>query len=95
MKQVADTIVVTSEDWEIRLTLNVSPTVLAESYEIAGHIGGLEDGKEIADCARRVEVFSDIPDREMTHFNDYLRVVEVLQSFKVVIAVDPREPSLL
>jgi len=31
----------------------------------------------------------------MDHFNDYVLAVEVLQSFKGLIAVDPREPSLL
>jgi hypothetical protein len=91
----ADTIVVSRADWEIHLTLNESPTVLDESREIAGHIGGTDDAKDIAACTRRVEVASDIPDQGMDHFNDYLFVVEVLQSFKGVIAVDPREPSLL
>jgi hypothetical protein len=95
VERLADRIAVSSEDWEIHLTLNESPTVLAESGEIAGHIGGAEDAKDIAACARRVEVASDIPDPEMSHFNDYLFVVEVLQSFKGLIAVDPREPSLL
>lgn len=91
----ADSIAVSSADWEIHLTLNESPMVLDESREIAGHIGGAVDAKDIAACARRVEVASDIPDPVMAHFNDYLFVVEVLQSFKGVIAVDPREPSLL
>jgi hypothetical protein len=31
----------------------------------------------------------------MKHFNDYLLAVEVLQSFKGLIAVDPTEPALL
>jgi hypothetical protein len=88
-------IVVSSADWEIHLTLNESPTVLEESREMAGHIGGEEDAKDITACARRVEVASDTPDPEMNHFNDYLFVIEVLQSFKGVIAVDPKEPSLL
>jgi hypothetical protein len=95
VEQTGDTIVVSSADWEIHLSLNQSPTVLVESREIAGHIGGSEDAKDIAVCARRVEIASDIPDPEMDHFNDYLFVVEVLQSFKGLIAVDPREPSLL
>jgi hypothetical protein len=90
-----NTIVVSSEDWEIHLSLNESPTVLQESQEIAHHIGGTEDAQDIASCARRVELSSDIPDPHMEHFNDYLLAVEVLQSFKGLIAVDPREPSLL
>ena len=95
VEQNADTIVVASADWEIHLSLNESSTVLEESREIAGHIGGAEDAKDIANCARRIELFSDMPDPEMNHFNDYLFAIEVLQSFNGVIAVDPKEPSLL
>ena len=95
VEQTADAIVVSDAEWEIHLTLNESPAVLDESREIARHIGGAEDAKDIALCARRVELASDIPDPEMDHFNDYLLAVEVLQSFEGLIAVDPREPSLL
>jgi hypothetical protein len=90
-----DTLVVSSAGWEIHLALNESPTVLEESREMAERIGGAEDANDIAVCARRVELSSDIPDLEMEHFNDYLLAIEVLQSFKGLIAVDPREPSLL
>lgn len=95
VEQKAGSIVVSDADWEIHLALNESPTVIEESRVIAGHIGGDEDAKDIAVCARRVELASDIPDPEMDHFNDYWLAVEVLQSFKGLIAVDPREPSLL
>lgn len=95
VQQKGDALVVSSSEWEIHLTLNESPTVLEESREMAEHIGGAEDATDIAACARRVELASDIPDPEMEHFNDYLLAVEVLQSFKGLIAVDPREPSLL
>lgn len=90
-----DTIAVSSADWEIQLTLNESATVLDESREMARHIGGAEDATDVAACARRVEVSSDTPDPEMDYFNDYLCVIEVLQSFQGLIAVDPKEPSLL
>jgi hypothetical protein len=93
--QNADGIVVSNADWEIHLTMNESGTVLDESREIAGHIGGADDALDIAGCARRVELASDTPDPMMEHFNDYLTAVEVLQSFTGLIAVDPREPSLL
>ena len=95
VEQDGDHVILSSDDWEIHLTLNESPAVREESNVIAGHIGGDIDGKEIAACARRVELASDIPDPEMAHFNDYLQAVEVLQSFNGLIAVDPREPSLL
>ncbi len=90
-----DTILAASPDWEIHMTLNESPTVLDESREMAERIGGAEDAMDLAACMRRVELGSDIPDPMMEHFNDYLFALEVLQSFKGVIAVDPREPSLL
>jgi hypothetical protein len=90
-----DTIAISSADWEIHLVLNESPAVIEESREIAGHIGGSEDAQDIAACGRRVELGSDMPDPEMEHFNDYLQAIEVLQSFQGLIAVDPREPSLL
>ena len=95
VEQKANTVVVSSAEWEIHLTMNESPTVLDESRVMAEHIGGAEDAKDIAVCARRVELASDLPDPEMDHFNDYLFAIEVLRSFKGLIAVDPKEPSLL
>src|SRR5262245_22600963 len=84
-----------SDDWEIHLTLQVGPEVLQDSMRIADHIGGADEELGIAKCGRRVDVATDYPDPEMDHFNDYLKVIEVLQSFQGVIAVDPSEPSLL
>lgn len=95
VEQTTDTITVSSADWEIQLVLNVCPAVIEESREIAAHIGGSDDAQDIAACSRRVEVGSDMADPEMEHFNDYLLTIEVLQSFQGLIAVDPREPSLL
>ena len=91
----AGTLVISSAEWEIHLVLNESPSVRDESRNLAERIGGTEDAKDIAVCSRRVEVASDIPDREMEHFSDYLFVIEVLKSFNGLIAVDPEEPSLL
>jgi hypothetical protein len=90
-----DQLKVTATDWEIQLTLVAGPTVLDESRTMEEHIGGHQDDLGMATCDRRVEVASDQPDPEMEHFADYLSVIEVLQSFKGVIAVDPQEPSLL
>ena len=84
-----------SDDWEIRLTLEDGPEILEESVRIADHIGGELEELGIANCNRRVDVATDVPDPEMDHFNDYLQIIEVLQSFNGVIAVDPNEPSLL
>ena len=61
----------------------------------AGHIGGPDLARDIAACERHVELGNDTPDPEMEHFSDYLNTNQVLQSFQGLIAVDPRERSLL
>jgi hypothetical protein len=90
-----DRLILSSADWEIHLVLNTSATVLQESADIAEKIAGDIDGADIARCDGRIEVASDVSDPFIEHFNDFLGVVEVLRSFKGVIAVDPREPSLM
>src|SRR5262245_13628988 len=85
----------TSGEWEINLTLEDGPDVLEDSIRIADHVGDAEGELGVATCNRRIDVSSDTPDPEMDHFNDYLQIIEVLQSFNGVIPVDPQEPSLL
>ena len=62
--------------------------------EQAGRVGAGGGG-----CLRRVrpavEVWTDLPDPFMEHFNAYLSVVEVLKSFRGLLAVDPKEPGVL
>ena len=84
-----------TSDWEIHLTMNSGPEVLADSARVAEHLAGEEDGRDIASIDRRVEIESDFSDPEMDHFGDYQTIIETLQSFHGVIAVDPTEPSLL
>jgi len=90
-----DRLTLSSAGWEIHLVLNTGATVLQDSADIAEKIAGDIDGTDIARCDRRIEVSSDVSDPFMEHFNDFLGVVEVLRSFKGIIAVDPREPSLM
>jgi len=85
----------TSGEWEINLSLEDGPDVLEDSIRIADHVGDAEGELGIATCNRRIDISSDVPDPEMDHFNDYLQIIEVLQSFNGVIPVDPQEPSLL
>lgn len=82
-------------DWSIELMLNAGPEVLTDSVAIAEQIAGLEDGQGLAQCDRRVEVWSDTPDPFVEHLADFHTVVEVLRSFPGVIAVDPAEPALM
>ena len=88
-------IMLSSKDWEMQLALVEGPHVLQESRDIEEKIGGDDDKLGITACDRRVEVYSDMPDPNMDHFNDYLIVVEVLQTFGGLIAIDPQEPSVL
>ena len=84
-----------TSDWEIHLTMNAGPEVLTDSARVAEHVAGNEEGLDIASIDRRVEIESEFPDPEMDHFGDYQTIIETLQSFEGVIAVDPTEPSLL
>ena len=88
-------ITVSKGDWEIHLTLNDGPEVLEESQTLAEQLSDGEEGAKMASSASRVEVYSDAPDKELEHFNDYLGMIEVLVSFRGLIAIDPEEPSLL
>jgi len=90
-----DTISVARQDWDMQLRLEAGPEVLEESLRISEHIGGAEDELGISRCSRRVVAWSDSPDPVMEHFDDAMRMTEVLRTFKGVIAVDPQEPSLL
>lgn len=94
-EQAARQLRLASGAWAIQLTVQEGPDVLEESVKIAEQIGGAEDELGIRTCNRRVDVGSDDPDPEMDHFNHYLQIIEALQSFQGVIAVDPSEPSLL
>ncbi len=88
-------VTVSSKDWEIHLVLSTAAEVIDEARRLEEGIGGAQDDLGITACTRRVEVASDTPDPEMEHFEDYLSVIEVLKSFRGLIAVDPEEPSLL
>ncbi|HJZ54494.1 MAG TPA: hypothetical protein VKE74_06025 [Gemmataceae bacterium] len=93
--RAGDQISVSKPDWEIELRLNTDPSVLTESIGLAEKIAGLADGMDIESCDRRVEVWSDTPDPFVEHLSDFHAVIEVLRSFRGVIAVDPREPALM
>jgi len=82
-------------DWDYHLVLNKDPEVLEQSEELAGRIAGLDEDTPMRECSRRVEVWSETPDPFMEYFERHFQVLEVLRSFKGVILVDPKEPSLL
>jgi hypothetical protein len=92
-----DRITISKGDWEIELALITGAHIPVETQGITDKIAGMEEAESEAllRSERRVEVGSETPDPFMEHFNDFLKVVEVLKSFNGLVAVDPHERALL
>ncbi len=88
-------ILLAGSDWEFQLQENASPELVEEHANLAIKLGSIEDNPEVAASTRRVEVWSDTNDPFLEHFNDFHQVIEVLQSFQGVIAIDPKEPAFM
>jgi hypothetical protein len=90
-------IVVSKGEWWIALALMSGPEIRMETEGLVGHLAGIEPTEAgiLAESDRRVEVWTDVPDPFMEHFDHYLSVVEVLKSFAGLLAVDPKEPAVL
>ena len=90
-------LVVSQGEWWIALALVSGPEIRTETEGLVGHLAGVEqtEAEALAASDRRVEVWTDVSDPFMEHFNDYLFVIEVLKSFNGLLAVDPKEPGLL
>jgi len=93
----ADRVVVSHGEWWIAVALVTGEHVREETEGLLGHIAGIEPDEAVALASsdKRVEVWTDVPDPFMEHFDHYLKVVEVLKSFDGLLAVDPKEPGLL
>jgi hypothetical protein len=83
----------TGGDWHFQIFCK--DDVAAEHADLAEKLGSVEDNAEVAACNRRVEVWSDTSDPFLEHLADFQSIVEVLQSFRGVIAIDPTEPAYL
>jgi hypothetical protein len=81
-------------DWDFHLQLNAGD-LAAEHEELAIKLGGVENNPEVAASTKRVEVWSDTNDPFLEHFNDFLQVIEVLQTYRGLIAIDPKEPAFM
>ena len=90
-------IVVGQGEWWIALALVSGPEVQTETAGLVDRIPGVEpaEAEALAASDRRVEVWTDVPDPFMEHFDHYLSVIEVLKSFGGLLAVDPKEPGVL
>ena len=83
--------------WSLTVAVSNAPHVLEESSELARRHPEWPQARQIAACASRIEVWSSpgAADPEMEHLNDYILVVEALQSFPGVIAYDPARDQLI
>jgi hypothetical protein len=88
---------VTQGDWEFKLQLNAEGYVADESEGLSGKIAGVEPAEAAAVAAsdRRAELWSDTQDPFVEHLGDFGAAVEVLKSFRGLIAVDPNEHALM
>lgn len=82
-------------DWKIRVHLADEPFVAQESLEISEYFAQCPLAAEIAECKRRVEIWSNDPDPKMEYFNDYVILCETLESFRGVILFDPTSGELI
>lgn len=95
--RAGDRVDVTKGDWWIAMARVSGPEIAEEVNGLVGHLAGVEPAEAEAYIASgaRVEVWTDVPDPFMEHFNDYLKTVEVLKSFNGLLAVDPGERGVL
>lgn len=95
--RAGDRVDVRKGDWWISLARVAGEGIAGEIEGLVGHLAGVESDEAAAytASAARVEVWTDVPDPFMEHFNDYLGVVEVLKSFRGLLAVDPNERGVL
>lgn len=90
-------IVASRGEWWIALALVSGPEIRDETEGLVGHLAGIEpeEADVLASSDRRVEVWTDVPDPFMEHFDHFQSVVAVLKSFNGLLAVDPKEPGVL
>jgi hypothetical protein len=95
--RVEDEVHVTTGEWELKLRVDDGPHVATEAVGLADRIAGLEpdEAADLEACTRRVEVWSDTQDPFVEHLGDFGAAVEVLKTFRGLLAVDPNEPALL
>ena len=92
-----ETIVVARGEWWIAVALVSGAHIRTETEGLVGNLAGIEpaEAEALVASEKRVEVWTDVPDPYMEHFNDFLSVVEVLKSFRGLLAIDPKEPGVL
>lgn len=77
-------------NWQFFIYYNDAPHVIIESQEIAYQFAtDREDKGVIAACKARFELYGEL-DPNMDYFNDYICVLQELETFTGVILFDPK-----
>ena|SRR5215510_3775574 len=78
-----------NDRWSFYIEWDSGRNVLEESHEIAQRFSvSAEQAQRIASCDCRISTSAD-DDPNMDYFNDYIFVLETLESFEGVILFDP------
>ena len=95
--RAGDQLSIVQGEWELKLRVNDDPQVATESVWLAGRIAGLAESEAgaVEECTRRVEVWSDTQDPFVEHLADFGAAVEVLKTFRGLVAVDPKDHALM
>jgi hypothetical protein len=82
-------------NWELRIWYEEKPEVLVESQEIASNFATKrDDATIIASCNRRFITSAD-RDPKMDYFNDYVFVLEALESINGIILFNPDDGTFI
>jgi hypothetical protein len=77
-------------EWCLIVALEEYPWVEEENREMAVSYSDHPQASELAHCRRRLAIWSEDPDPDMEHFNDWLLAVECLQNrFTGLLVFDP------
>lgn len=97
ISRAGDQITVSKGEWWIALAVVSGPEIAEEIEGLLSRLAGVEtdEAQGYVASAKRIEVWTDVSDPFMEHFNDYLLMVETLKSFNGLLTVDPNEPGVL
>src|SRR5262245_8204746 len=84
-----DQLVVSQGEWWIAVAVVSGPEIQTETEGLIGRLAGVEpaEAEAYTSSDRRVEVWTDVPDPFMEHFDHYLFVIEAIKSFNGLLAV--------
>lgn len=81
-------------DWEFELAMDAATHIQEESIEMADEFASSNPLKsKIASCSKRL-LIGGTPDYDMEYFNDFVFVLEKIESFSDVYTFNPYEGFL-